>query len=264
MNNINEARFLESGFFYAVKARIMKQVYSNYTKDDQKVWQILFSRQEENLQKKGCEEYLVCLDSLYPELNEFHIPEYNDLNRRLYQYTGWTIEVVPGLIPVEDFFLLLADKKFSASTWIRKMNELDYLEEPDMFHDIFGHIPLVAHKQFANFMQEFGELGVEFIEDKEVVIQLQRLYWFTIEFGLINQGGERKVYGAGICSSFGETNHALSKDVEVIPFNLEEVINTEFRTDVIQTKYFELESFHQLFAEFDRFKKELTSAKVLA
>ncbi|MBL4704579.1 MAG: phenylalanine 4-monooxygenase [Flavobacteriales bacterium] len=241
----------------------MKQVYSNYTEQDHKVWSILFARQEDNLQSKCCTTYLQCLENLYPELNQFKLPDYNDLNKRLMQYTGWSIEVVPGLIPVEDFFLLLSDRKFSASTWIRKMNELDYLEKPDMFHDIFGHIPMIAHPKFAQFMEDFGNLGVEHIENKEIVVQLQRLYWFTIEFGLINQGGDRKVYGAGICSSFGETNHALSKEVEVIPFNLEEVIRTEFRTDVIQTKYFELESFDQLFEAFYSFEKKLQQEAVL-
>ncbi len=161
--------------------------------------------------------------------------------------------MVPGLIPVEDFFRLLAQRKFSASTWVRKMDQLDYLEEPDMFHDVFGHTPLLAEPKFAQFMKDFGDLGVEFIDDEEVVIQLQRLYWFTIEFGLIYENG-RKVYGAGICSSFGETTHSLSENVEVVSFDLERVINTEFKTDVVQTLYFELESFDQLFEEFKLFR----------
>jgi phenylalanine-4-hydroxylase len=232
----------------------MKQVYSDYTKQDHEVWGTLFKRQEDLLQSKACKEYLQCLENLFPELNEFKLPNYDDLNKRLMQYTGWSIEVVPGLIPVEDFFLLLADRKFSASTWIRKMSELDYLEEPDMFHDVFGHIPLIAHRKFAQFMEDFGNLGVDYIENKEVVIQLQRLYWFTIEFGLIKFGGDLKVYGAGICSSFGETKHSLSAEVEVIPFDLDMVINTEFRTDVIQTKYFVLDSFDQLFEALEKYK----------
>lgn len=240
----------------------MKQVYKNYTEEDQKVWQALFTRQEDNLQDTCCEEYLICLDSLYPELNEFQIPDYRNLNKRLLQYTGWSIEVVPGLIPVEDFFLLLADKKFPASTWLRKMSQLDYLEEPDMFHDIFGHIPLLADKKFASFMQQFGELGVEHIDNKELVIQLQRLYWFTIEFGLIEQDG-RKVFGAGICSSFGETRHCMGENIEVFPFDLNQVIHTEFRTDVIQTRYFQLQGFDQLFEEFQNFKMQLRNSKVL-
>jgi len=235
----------------------MKQVYTNYTEQDHRVWNLLFNRQRDNLQRAACDEYNHCLDLLYPALSEYHIPHYTALNARLMDLTGWSIEVVPGLIEVEDFFVLLAKRKFPASTWIRKMSELDYLEEPDMFHDIFGHIPLVAHSEFAQFMQEFGELGVSFIHDKRIVLQLQRLYWFTIEFGLIRQHGERKVYGAGICSSFGESQHCLQPKMEVLPFDMEQVLDTAFRNDVIQTKYFELESFDQLFDQFKQLKHKL-------
>ena len=125
-----------------------------------------------------------------------------------------------------------------------------------MFHDIFGHTPLLADPKFAQFMKDFGDLGVEFVDDEEVVVQLQRLYWFTIEFGLIYENG-LKVYGAGICSSFGETTHSLSANVEVVPFSLEKVINTEFKTDVVQTLYFELESSDQLFKEFEQFRNTI-------
>jgi len=231
----------------------MKQEYNLYKEEDQLVWKTLFERQVENLQDKSCTEYLSCLEIMKGVLNAKQIPNFNLMNSKLTESTGWSIEVVPGLIPVEDFFRLLAQRKFSASTWVRKMNQLDYLEEPDMFHDVFGHTPLLADPKFAQFMKDFGDLGVEFIDDEKVVIQLQRLYWFTIEFGLIYENG-LKVYGAGICSSFGETIHSLSTDVEVIPFDLERVINTEFKTDVVQTLYFELESFDQLFKEFKLFR----------
>ena len=231
----------------------MKQEYNLYKEEDQLVWNTLFERQVENLQDKSCTEYLSCLGLMKGVLNSKQIPDFNLMNAKLTESTGWSIEVVPGLIPVEDFFRLLAQRKFSASTWVRKMNQLDYLEEPDMFHDVFGHTPLLADPKFAQFMKDFGDLGVEFIDDEEVVIQLQRLYWFTIEFGLIYENG-LKVYGAGICSSFGETIHSLSANVEVIPFDLERVINTEFKTDVVQTLYFELESFDQLFKEFKLFR----------
>jgi phenylalanine-4-hydroxylase len=217
------------------------------------VWKTLFERQVENLQGKSCAAYLSCLGIMKGVLNAEQIPDFKLMNAALIKATGWTIEVVPGLIPVEDFFRLLAQRKFSASTWVRKMDQLDYLEEPDMFHDVFGHTPLLAEPKFAQFMKDFGDLGVEFIDDEEVVIQLQRLYWFTIEFGLIYENG-RKVYGAGICSSFGETTHSLSENVEVVSFDLERVINTEFKTDVVQTLYFELESFDQLFEEFKLFR----------
>lgn len=231
----------------------MKQEYSLYKEEDQLVWKTLFERQVENLQDKSCTEYLSCLDIMKNVLNSRQIPDFNEMNSMLTESTGWSIEVVPGLIPVEDFFQLLSKRKFSASTWVRKMDQLDYLEEPDMFHDVFGHTPLLADPKFAKFMKDFGDLGVEFIDNEEVVIQLQRLYWFTIEFGLIHENG-RKVYGAGICSSFGEAIHSLSDNVEVVPFNLEKVINTEFKTDVVQTLYFELKSFDQLFEEFNSFR----------
>ena len=231
----------------------MKQEYKLYKEADQLVWKTLFERQVENLQGKSCAAYLSCLDIMKVVLSAEQIPDFNLMNDALIKATGWTIEVVPGLIPVEDFFRLLAQRKFSASTWVRKMNQLDYLEEPDMFHDIFGHTPLLADPKFAQFMKDFGDLGVEFIDDEEVVVQLQRLYWFTIEFGLIYENG-LKVFGAGICSSFGETTHSLSANVEVVPFSLEKVINTEFKTDVVQTLYFELESFDQLFKEFEQFR----------
>ena len=234
----------------------MKQEYKLYKEEDQLVWGTLFERQVENLQGKSCTAYLSCLEKMKGVLNPKQIPNFNLMNSTLKEATGWSIEVVPGLIPVEDFFRLLAQRKFSASTWVRKIDQLDYLEEPDMFHDVFGHTPLLADPKFAQFMKDFGDLGVEFIDDEEVVIQLQRLYWFTIEFGLIHENG-RKVYGAGICSSFGETIHSLSANVEVIPFNLDRVISTEFETDVVQTLYFELESFDQLFREFKLFRDRI-------
>lgn len=234
----------------------MKQEYKLYKEEDQLVWGTLFERQVENLQGKSCTAYLSCLEKMKGVLNPKQIPNFNLMNSTLKEATGWSIEVVPGLIPVEDFFRLLAQRKFSASTWVRKIDQLDYLEEPDMFHDVFGHTPLLADHKFAQFMKDFGDLGVEFIDDEEVVNQLQRLYWFTIEFGLIYENG-RKVYGAGICSSFGETIHSLSANVEVIPFNLDRVISTEFETDVVQTLYFELESFDQLFKEFKLFRDRI-------
>ncbi len=136
------------------------------------------------------------------------------------------------------------------------MDQLDYLEEPDMFHDIFGHIPLLMDPSYANFMEAFGNIGAQHVQNKNVVTMLQRLYWFTIEFGLIKdtQAAENKIYGAGIASSFGETNHSLSKVVEIIPFNLKEVISTSFCTSEIQLKYFNIESFGQLSDALIEFK----------
>lgn len=222
----------------------MTQEFEKYTAEDFEVWKILATRQLENLQDKACSEYLVALKEIgfTPE----SIPDFKEVNVLLEKKNGWNIEVVPGLIEVDKFYKLLQDRKFCSSTWLRSMENLDYLEEPDMFHDTFGHLPLLMNPLFSEFTKGLGDLGCQFIDVPEVVIELQRLYWFTIEFGVIRQNGERRIYGAGILSSSGESNFAVSDQPTVMDFDIEKVIQTEFRTDVIQDKYFEIESFEQL------------------
>lgn len=236
----------------------MIQEYKNYTPEDFEVWQLLFERQKENLQDKACLAYLDCLNEMEFGLNPSEVPNFAKLNKLLMAKTGWSIEVVPGLIPVEEFFELLAKKKFSASTWLRKKSELDYLEEPDMFHDIFGHIPLLMNEDYCNFAQKLGEVGVKYMHNKEVVLQLQRLYWFTIEFGLIKGEFITEIYGAGILSSFGESNGIYNDTPEIKPYNFSSIINQPFRTDVIQTLYFEIESFDQLYNSLNEFDISLS------
>ena len=239
----------------------MKQQFEKYTAEDFKVWKTLFERQVENLKDKSCNEYLNCLKQLSPVLNSKSIPRFDDLNNMLMNQTGWTIEVVPGLIPVEEFFELLAQKKFCSSTWLRTMDQLDYLEEPDMFHDIFGHIPLFMNQQYADFAQKMGRIGVEFKNSEKILIELQRIYWFTIEFGLL-KADKPQIYGAGIASSFGESNFIYEEATEIIPFNLKEIVQTDFCNSEIQTKYFLLNSFNELYQAIDEYEvslKELTS-----
>ena len=225
----------------------MIQNFKNYTSADHHVWKLLFERQQENLSNKACAAYQNALQKLAPVLRPAQIVKFDDLNELLKSNTQWEIEVVKGLIPVEDFFQLLAQRKFCSSTWLRSINQLDYLEEPDMFHDIFGHIPLLINPIFADFMQMFGEIGMQNISSPEKVLQLQRLYWFTIEFGLIQEEQKRKIYGAGILSSFGESNHVMSPTIKVKPFDIEEIMQTDFRTDEIQQLYFNLPSFEELY-----------------
>ncbi|MEM6771104.1 MAG: phenylalanine-4-hydroxylase, partial [Bacteroidota bacterium] len=165
-------------------------------------------------------------------------------------------KVVPGFLPVDEFFGLLANRRFCSSTWLRTEEQLDYLEEPDMFHDIFGHIPLFLDKDYAEFARKLGALGVRFQDDEEKVKQLQRLYWFTIEFGVMYQKGQLKVYGAGICSSYGETKHVFDNpDVEVVPFDLDAVLAQDFIITEVQMKYFAIENFAQLWAVVDELGK---------
>ena len=224
----------------------MKQEFEKYSAEDFDVWKTLFSRQVDNLHDKACTEYLGALEDMKAVLKPERIPEFSQLNDWFETRTGWKMYCVPGLIPVDEFFELLAKKQFCSSTWLRSMDQLDYLEEPDMFHDVFGHIPLLSNSVFSEFIHEFGKLGVQNSTNEERVIQLQRLYWFTIEFGLINQHGP-KVYGAGIASSFGESISSLEPTTERVPFELDEVLETFFETDKIQTKYFVIDSLEQLY-----------------
>lgn len=217
-----------------------------YTSEDKLVWKTLFNRQSENLKDKVSEEYSKALTKMNSVLNADEIPNINKLNNWFKSDTGWEIVIVPGLIPVEDFFQLLAQKKFCSSTWLRTMEQLDYLEEPDMFHDIFGHVPLLCNPIFSEFMQEFGKVGCSVIANKEKVTELQRLYWFTIEFGMINQENPT-IYGAGIISSFGESNRCVRADINKIPFEIKEVLQKPFHTDEVQDEYICINSFEDLF-----------------
>lgn len=235
----------------------MIQEYNKYTPEDFEVWKLLFERQEQNLQNKACKSYLDALNELSEVLKADEVPNFEKINQVLINKNGWSIEVVPGLIPVEDFFELLAQKKFCSSTWLRSKAQLDYLEEPDMFHDIFGHIPLLMNESYSNFAQKLGEVGVKNIENKEIVLQLQRLYWFTIEFGLKKGTNKTEIYGAGIMSSFGESNYIYETNTEIIPFNFSSVINRPFKTDEIQSLYYEIESYDELYNSLNEFDKKM-------
>ena len=190
-------------------------------------------------------------------LNGSEIPNFNKINKWFLNKTGWQIEVVKGLIPVEDFFELLSQKKFCSSTWLRNPQQFDYLEEPDMFHDIFGHIPLLSHSVFSEFALEFGKLGKNYLNNTDSIAALQRLYWFTIEFGLIKEVEEIKVYGAGIISSFSETNKAILAKTNHLDFNIELILNNSFQTNAMQNEYYVIKSYDQLFNSIDEADKLL-------
>ena len=228
------------------------QRYDAYTPTDYRIWRLLVQRQVGALQPVAAAEYLTCLRELYPILSPEHPPRFTDLNRALRGAHGWSIEVVKGFLPVDEFFALLSRRRFCSSTWLRREDQLDYLEEPDMFHDIFGHIPLYLNKDYADFAQKLGALGVEHAGNEQKITQLQRLYWFTIEFGVIRQGGDTKVYGAGICSSPQETKHVFENpDVEILDFDLDRVMAQDFVIDKVQMRYFAIDSFASLFAAVD-------------
>ena len=220
------------------------QIYKNYTREDYKVWKILFNKRLENLQGIVAEEFLIALKNLNFKAEK--IPNFIEINNILRSTTGWSIETVPNISPPEEFFSFLSMKKFTATCWLRSIDQIDYLEEPDMFHDVFAHVPLLSNKDYTNFFKEMGEIAESVIEEPKKLEKLQRLYWFTIEFGLIKKNNDFKIYGAGIISSDEESKNVLSKKSKKLEFDVKKVMNQPFRIDVVQDTYYYINSFEQL------------------
>lgn len=230
-----------------VEECLIEQNWGKYTPQDHKTWGTLYNRQLETLKGKICQEYLDGLKTLH--LTPDEVPNYEKMNRYLRAATGWEVLPVPGLIASRPFFSMLANKQFPAGTFIRTPEQLDYLEEPDIFHDVFGHVPLLSNPAYANYMQEYGKGGLLAMDHKGVKY-LARLNWYTIEFGLILSGGDFKVYGAGIMSSFGEAKYVMNNaSPNVLKFNLERVLRTGYYIDDFQATYFAINSFDALFKE---------------
>lgn len=233
---------------YALKQNL-KQEYNLYTPEDFLVWKTLFERQMILLNDLASAEYLKSIKTV--KFSADQIPDFREVNGILKEETGWSLEVVEGIINEKDFFLLLSQKKFPATTWLRKLSELDYLPEPDMFHDVFAHVPLLTNQKFCDFFKTIGDLGVKHKSHPDILIMLGRLYWFTIEFGLIKEDGRLKIYGAGILSSYGESKFSVSSEPIHLPFNVEEIMHTGFENDKIQLKYFVINSFDELYNSID-------------
>lgn len=224
---------------------MITQKYENYTDEDFSVWKILYERQIVNLKETVTEKYLNGLKKINFVADV--IPRFEVTNKALESLTGWHIEAVPGIIPDKDFFLLLNEKKFPATCWLRKLSQLDYLEEPDMFHDIFGHIPLLTDERYCSFLLGLSNIALKHVNNSSVIELLSRIYWFTIEFGLIKENNQTKIYGAGIISSSGETKYSLSEKSKHLIFDLKTVLNIPFYKDHIQEQYFIIGSFDGLY-----------------
>jgi len=221
------------------------QDYAHYTADDHDIWRTLFARQLPLLAKYAAPEVLTGIDALGASAD--HIPDFAIVNRSLQRLTGWRIVAVPGLIPEQHFYAHLASKQFPVSVWMRNRSELDYLQEPDLFHDFFGHVPLLTNPTFARFMQAYGEAGPK-ADSHHAIKMLARLYWYTVEFGLIRTPLGLRAYGAGILSSKGETVFSVESPApNRIGFDLVRVMRTEYLIDDFQKTYFVLDSFEQLF-----------------
>jgi phenylalanine-4-hydroxylase len=238
--------FGEPGFHDITKAYI-GQNYGGYTAENQETWRALYDRQMAYLANNASEVYLSGARSI--NLVRDHIPYLEgpqSVNKFLMPLTGWQSKAVPGYLPAKAFFACLARREFPTTIVIRSRESIDYLPEPDIFHDIFGHVPLHADPTFADFLQTYGKAAVS-TDDPHHTERLARLFWFTVEFGLIREGGRNRLYGSGLISSPGESAHALdSKDVDRRPFDLETVCNTSFEIDHYQPILYVLESFDQL------------------
>jgi len=224
-----------------IQLDLLKQEYDKYTDDDFKVWNLLYNRQMKNLPGAASKAFLRGVELF--GFNPKAIPKFDDMNRVLKQTTGWALFVVPGLIAEEPFFRLLSNKQFPASTWFRKLKEVDYLEEPDMFHDTFGHVPLLTNKPFAEFLVEISRLGHKYVGNEFAIELVSRIYWFTVEFGLIKEEGQLKIYGAGILSSAGESKYCLSDEATHITYDVDTILNTPYRKDIFQDRYFVIDSY---------------------
>jgi phenylalanine-4-hydroxylase len=223
----------------------VEQHWDSYREAEHGIWRALYARQGALLARYAAPEVQAGLAAL--GIDHDRIPRFSEVNRLLAGATGWRIVAVPGLIPEEHFFAHLAERRFPVSVWIREPHELDYLAEPDLFHDFFGHVPLLANPVFARFMQAYGVAGAKARAHGAVAL-LARVYWYTVEFGLLRTGEGLRAYGAGILSSQGETVYALdSPQPHRIGFELERVMRTDYRIDSFQRCYFVIESFEQLF-----------------
>jgi phenylalanine-4-hydroxylase len=220
------------------------QHWERYTAQDHATWKTLFERQARLLPGRACDEFLQGLKAL--PLDAECIPDFRRLNEVLERRTGWQIVAVPGLVPDEVFFTHLAHRRFPAGYFIRQPHQLDYLEEPDVFHDVFGHLPMLMMPAMADFMQAYGQGGLR-AQSLGVLDKLARVYWYTVEFGLVRQGDGLRLYGAGIASSASETRYSVEDaSPNRIGFELERVMRTRYRIDDLQETYFVLERLDDL------------------
>lgn len=221
----------------------------DWTSDENHTWNTLINRQTEIVKTRACAEFLEGLGRI--GFSRDRVPQHTEINSRLKDYSGWEVEVVPALIPAKEFFTLLANKKFPAASFIRVPEELDYIQEPDIFHEFYGHVPLLTFKEYANFMEEFGKLALSASpKDRR---RLFRVFWFTIEFGLLNTPQGVRAYGGGMLSSIHETVWSVESPKAIRePFDALTALRTPYRIDIPQPLYYVLDSFSDLYKILDQ------------
>ncbi|MFC5472389.1 phenylalanine 4-monooxygenase [Paraherbaspirillum soli] len=223
---------------------VVAQDWDAYTPEQHALWRRLYQRQAKLIPGRACDVFIESLERL--NIGD-GIPNFEQSSEALFKATGWRLVAVPGLIPDYTFFEHLANRRFPVTVWLREPEEFDYIVEPDVFHDFFGHVPLLFNPIFADHMQEYGKGGLKAMK-LDGLSMLARLYWYTVEFGLIQQPDGLRVYGAGILSSGGEIEYCLSSpEPRRIPFEVERVMRTLYKIDSYQETYFVIDSFQQLF-----------------
>lgn len=218
--------------------------FIDWEQEENAVWQALVTRQHKVIPDRACQAYLDGLDML--NLPVERAPQLPEINQVLRRETGWQVEPVPALINFDRFFALLAERKFPVATFMRSRDEMDYLQEPDFFHEIFGHCAMLTHPDFAEFTHTYGQLGRD--ADPKQRAYLARMYWFTVEFGLVKEQNQTKIYGGGILSSPGETVYSLDSDLPTRErFDIQTVLRTPYRIDIMQPIYYVLDDISELY-----------------
>jgi phenylalanine-4-hydroxylase len=226
-------------------ATFISQDWDAYTEENHRAWSILYQRRMETLEETGSAVFLEGAATI--GIGASFVPDLRDVNARLAKRTGWAAVPVSGFLPAKEFFACLAERRFPTTVSIRSMAQLDYLPEPDIFHDVFGHVPLHAHPVFADFLQRFGQAATR-AETEPQVEAMARLFWFTVEFGLVREAGRIKVYGSGLISSHGDAANALGPSCDRRPFTLDAVLAQPFEIDRLQDVLFVVDDYDQLFA----------------
>ncbi len=239
----------------------LTQQYNSYTEENHTVWAILFQRQIENLPNKAIPEFFEGLKLV--NFKPDRIPNFDEVNERLKPLTGFEVVPAPGIVDDAVFFSLIADRKFPATVWIRRMDQLDYLEEPDMFHDVFGHVPLLTIPVYCEFLSKLSAMALEHIDRPEIIDKLTRIYWYTIEFGLFRKKGERaEIYGAGILSSVGESKLSVSDESIKYSFDVDHILDTAYIKETFQSQYFCIESFEELLNSLPKIKEAIAKMRL--
>lgn len=236
----------------------IEQDYARYDEEAHDVWRILYERRMATLWATASKVFLDGAKRI--GLASDCVPELADVNRRLAARTGWAAVGVNGFIPAAQFFRCLSVRRFPTTLIVRPRAQLDYLPEPDIFHDVFGHVPLHSDPVFADFLQQFGALAAQ-AETPEETTQMARLFWFTVEFGLVQEGGRVKVYGSGLISSHGDAANALGPKCDRRPFELDAVLNQPFEIDHFQNVLFVVDSFDQLFDAVDTLRRRRAATR---